>query len=130
VVGSPSQTPFPAMSQALVFLFPLALLASTSCGLTDTETAGGKPVPTKVSRLSQFSLKDLRPSQIRIVDVREQDLKDLPLGDERAIAYQSSAAKIRASRSWISTGPVDFIEPELPDVGAEMDAGLLPPKPN
>jgi len=118
------------MSQAYILLFPLALLATTSCGLTEPATAGGKPVPTKVSRLSQFSLKDLRPSRIQIVEVREKELKDLPLGNERAIAYQSSAAKIRASRSWIFAGPVDFTEPDLPDVGAELDGGLLPPKPN
>jgi hypothetical protein len=118
------------MPKAIVFLLPLALLGATSCGLTKSASAGGKPGPTRAMQLAQFSLKDLRPSPLPIVEVREKDLKVLPLGDERALAYLSRASKERARREWASVGPVDFIEPDLPDVRADVEAGLLPPKPD
>ena len=56
--------------------------------------------------------------------VREKDLKDLPTGRERALAYQNS----RKGGFWIFGGSVDFKEPKLPEAGTEPDGSLLPPK--
>jgi len=59
-----------------------------------------------------------------VVEVREKDLKNMPLGEERALAYQKS----RRSFWDIFRGPVDFKEPELPDSADLIDGSLLPPK--
>lgn len=77
------------------------------------------------STLSSFSLASLLPgSSIRIVKAREHDLKDLPTGRERALAYQQS----KRSGFWIFGGAVDFKEPTLPTHSSEPDGSLLPPK--
>jgi len=59
-----------------------------------------------------------------VVDVREKDLKDMPLGEERALAYQRS----RRSFWDIFRGPVNFEEPDLPDESDLISGSLLPPK--
>lgn len=59
-----------------------------------------------------------------IAEVREKDLKEMPLGEERALAFQN-----RRRSFWdIFRGPVNFDEPELPDDGSLIDGSLLPPK--
>jgi hypothetical protein len=62
-------------------------------------------------------------SRLKIVEVREEDLKKLPTGHERALAFEGE----RKRGFHFFGGPVDFIEPELPTAGAEMDGSLLPP---
>jgi hypothetical protein len=59
-----------------------------------------------------------------VVEVREKDLKDMPLGEERALAYKRS----RRSFWDFFSGPVDFEEPDLPDQGEMLNGSLLPPK--
>jgi len=61
---------------------------------------------------------------VPIVKVREKDLRDLPLGHERALAYERQ----RETGFWVQGGAVDFEQPKLPEPGSEMDASLLPPK--
>lgn len=74
-------------------------------------------------KVTQFSLNDLRPSGVDVVEVREQDLKEMPLGKERALAYE------RKRSFWSFVLPSDFEEPTLPDIqDADMDGSLLPPK--
>lgn len=75
------------------------------------------------SKISELTYK-IRPSQVPVVEVREKDLKKLPTGEERALAFEKS----RRQRSWFFGGPVDFKEPNLPEAGGGMDGGLLPPK--
>ena len=71
------------------------------------------------------SLANLIPGRgIKVVEVREKDLKDLPTGREKALAFQNT----RRSGFWIFGGPVNYSEPALPDTGAEPDGSLLPPK--
>lgn len=80
--------------------------------------AGGDGLAHKVR---QFSITDLTPSKVEIVEVREKDLKPLPTGEERALAYQRSN---RRFPGWF--GPSNFVEPDLPPEGAAMEGGLLP----
>ncbi len=83
------------------------------------------------SKISSFSLVGLLPGpKIKIVEVREKDLKELPTGHERALAFQNSqnSQNTKRSRFWIFGGPVDFKEPTLPADGCETDGTLLPPK--
>lgn len=93
-----------------------------SCGAVDavksTAANAGRTV-------SQFSLSDIRPSRIDVVEVREKDLKEMPLGKERALAFD-----MERKRSFWSFLPGNFKEPSLPAIqDGEMDGSLLPPKP-
>jgi hypothetical protein len=79
---------------------------------------------SKVAELSEMAANKIRPAQVKVVEVREKDLKEMPTGHERALAFQSS----RKRNFWFFSGPVDFKQPVLPEAGAEMDGSLLPPK--
>jgi hypothetical protein len=79
---------------------------------------------TKVSELSTMAVERIKPPGVKVVEVREKDLKPLPTGRERALAYENT----RKRGFWFFGGPVDFKEPNLPDPGGEMDGSLLPPK--
>lgn len=82
------------------------------------------------AKLSQIDMPDvslasiLPGPKVPVVEVREEELKELPTGHERALAYE----KQRHSGFWIFGGPVDFEEPDLPEPGAELDGSLLPPR--
>jgi hypothetical protein len=77
----------------------------------------------KMPDLSDTPIANILPSQrVKVVEVREKDLKKLPTGKEKAIAYR------RSGGFWLFAGPVNFVEPTLPEPGSEMDGGLLPPR--
>lgn len=117
------------MNQPLAVIFTLIpAVGLWSCAATqrignETRSFVGA-TSTKVSRLSEMTVERVRPAGVRIVEVREQDLKELPTGHERALAFERS----RKSNFWIFNGPVDFNEPMLPEMGAELDGSLLPPR--
>lgn len=79
---------------------------------------------TKVSQLSTMAVERINPPGVKVVEVREKDLKPLPTGHELALAYENT----RKRSFWFFSGPVDFKEPTLPSPGGEMDGSLLPPK--
>ena len=91
----------------------LAMIQKTSAATT-----------AKVAELSELSLAKISPAGVKVVEVREKDLKKLPTGQERALAFENS----RKRGFWFFNGPVDFKEPTLPQPGAEMDGSLLPPR--
>lgn len=64
-------------------------------------------------------------SDIPVVKVRPEALKNVQTGEEKAMAYQHGHGV------WSSffSGPANFVEPTLPAGAMESDAGLLPPKP-
>lgn len=71
--------------------------------------------------LADFALG--RP-KIMVVEAREKDLKSMPLGRERALAYQQK----RNHSFWPFPFP-HFTEPALPTaMDIEIDGTLLPPK--
>lgn len=74
---------------------------------------------SKVAQLADI----VQPAGVKVVEVREKDLKVLPTGQERALAFQNT----RKRGFWSFGGPVDFKEPNLPSPGGEMDGSLLPP---
>lgn len=79
---------------------------------------------SKMTAFSNFTLSKIRPAGVKVVEVREKDLKKLPTGEERALAYENN----RKKSFWFFGGPVDFHEPTLPQPGGAMDGSLLPPK--
>ncbi|OYV04435.1 MAG: hypothetical protein CFE26_16900, partial [Verrucomicrobiales bacterium VVV1] len=92
-----------------------------------------KATVSGVSKLSKFSVTDLMPARVGIAKVREKDLKEMPLGKERALAYEAKKQSLASNRSggfWFFKGPVDFKEPSLPTEAGSMDGSLLPPKAN
>ncbi len=97
-----------------------ASLLLTSCGAVD---AVKNTTAKATAGISQFSISDLRPSRINVVEVREKDLKEMPLGKDRALAFERK-------KSFWSFMPGTFKEPDLPEIqDVEIDGGLLPPKP-
>lgn len=78
-----------------------------------------------VSTISEFSAAHILPGpRVAVVEVREKDLKKLPSGRERALAYENAHRR----GFWFFGGPVDFKEPTLPEPGSELDGSLLPPR--
>jgi len=99
----------------------LACLCFVSCGAVQTVKETTANAGQKVA---QFSLADIGPAKVGVVEVREKDLQELPTGSERILALEN-----KKKRSfWFFGGPVDFKEPTLPDVGSEVDGSLLPPR--
>ena len=78
----------------------------------------------KVSRLSKMAANTINPPGVKVVEVREKDLKEMPTGHEKARAFENT----RKRGFWFFNGPVDFTEPSLPLPGGETDGSLLPPK--
>ena len=128
------------MPRAPSAFFLAASFALASCaGLRDQDTSkpavAGKskpPVAAKTLLLSKMpkfpklpSLAGLLPGpRVKVVEVREKDLKKLATGHERALAFENN----RKGGFWFFNGPVDFKEPTLPDPGSEMDGSVLPPR--
>lgn len=78
----------------------------------------------KMPDLADMPIARILPGQrVKVVEVREKDLKQLPTGKEKALAFRNGR-----SGFWIFGGPVDFKEPTLPEPGTEMDGSLLPPR--
>ena len=93
-----------------------------SCGAMNSVKTSAANVTKSIS---QFSLSDLRPAKIDVVQVRKKDLKEMPLGKDRAIAFDREH-----KRSFWSFLPGNFKEPSLPNLkDGNMDGSLLPPKP-
>ncbi len=107
------------------------LLGFTSCSSVSKIGAGSvalvknttSATTSKVSELSKMAVNKINPPRVNVVEVREKDLKKLPTGKERAMAYQNT----RKRNFWFFNGPVDFQEPTLPETGGELDGSLLPP---
>jgi hypothetical protein len=95
----------------LPFVFP-------SCGTLKTvkETASNT-----TQNIADFTLG--RP-KVAVVEAREKDLKPMPLGKERALAFDQ-----QRKRSFWSFALPNFKEPALPEINDdEMNGSLLPPK--
>ncbi|RYD38064.1 MAG: hypothetical protein EOP85_17190 [Verrucomicrobiaceae bacterium] len=124
------------MFRAIILTTAAASLGLVSCS-TMSKVGKGSVVlvkkttsatTSKVSSLSETAMNKIRPAGVPVVEVREKDLKELPTGHDKAIAFENT----RKKNFWFFNGPVDFIEPELPEpaVGDEQVDILLPPKAN
>jgi hypothetical protein len=99
-----------------------AVKKSTSATVTKISSVAKVP---SLPKMPDLHLANLMPgSRVKVVEVREKDLKELPTGQELAKAH----ARERRSGFWIFGGPVDFKEPTLPEPGSELDGTLLPPR--
>lgn len=123
------------MSRAILLPATLASMGLVSCAtfskvgqnsmafVKNTTSA----TTSKVSALSEMAVEKIHPAGVKVVEVREKDLKKLPTGQERALAFENTRKQGFFS---FFRGPVDFKEPSLPQPGAELDGSLLPPKDN
>lgn len=83
------------------------------------------PKMPSLPKMPDLHLANMLPgNRVKVVEVREKDLKELLMGSELAKAH----VRERKSGFWIFGGPVDFQEPTLPEPGAELDGSLLPPR--
>lgn len=123
-----SQSVMKTMNRLIQLPTIAAVLGLTSCATVSKIGQGSMAVvrgtTSKVSQLSAMAVDKINPPSVKVVEVREKDLKKLPTGQERALAYENT----RKRGFWFFGGPVDFKEPTLPAPGGEMDGSLLPPK--
>ena len=115
--------PIPLMKAPSLACLPLPLLALpmllTSCGTMKMVSSAKDKTAAKMSQLAN----NLMPAKVPIVEVNEKGLKEMPTGEERALAYENK----RKRSFWFFDGPIDFKEPTLPTSAGEMDGSLLPP---
>jgi hypothetical protein len=116
------------MSKTLRAVLFLPLLF-TSCGTMKSvkETAFNATRSVKettvntTENIADFAL--MRP-KVAVVEAREKDMKPMPLGKERALAFDQ-----QRKRSFWSFALPNFKEPTLPTVTDDQtDGSLLPPK--
>jgi len=120
------------MNLALHIASLVAALALASCAAVKQASQGSlafvqkttSATTSKVTQLSEMAVNRINPPAVKIVEVREKDLKKLPTGHEKALAFENT----RKRGFWFFNGPVDFTEPALPQPGGETDGSLLPPK--
>lgn len=120
------------MSHAIVFPLTAVALGLASCATVNNVGRNSvafvqkttAATTSKVARLTEMAVNTVSPAGVKVVEVREKDLKQLPTGQEKALAYENN----RKHSFWSFGGPVDFKEPTLPQAGGEMDGTLLPPK--
>ncbi len=104
----------------LGLLAPVCLLAS--CASVDAVKASAA---NATKGLKNISLPTFGSPGVDVVEVREKELKEMPLGKERALAFDQ-----KRKRSFWSFALPDFEEPTLPDLDDDgIDGSLLPPKP-
>jgi hypothetical protein len=120
-----------AKSQTTLLSVIAASCALVSCAAFKNTTASAAEKFSELAKMPKMpSLTDtpiarlLPAGGLKVVEVREKDLKDLPTGQERAIAYRNE----RKRGFWIFGGPVDYEEPTLPEDGSGADGSLLPPR--
>ncbi|WP_234043539.1 hypothetical protein [Luteolibacter yonseiensis] len=105
-------------------------LGFVSCGAINKVGEGSVALVKKTTTATTTGIASLsdkiRPAGIKVVEVREQDLEKLPTGHDRAIAFQNT----KKNSFWLFDGPVDFVEPQLPEPapGDDQVEILLPPK--
>lgn len=116
------------MSRAILLPILVTICGLVSCATVSKISEGSAAFVQKTSEATTSKVSQLadlvRPAGVKVVEVREKDLKPLPTGHERALVFQNT----RKRGFWFFGGPVDFKEPTLPEAGGEMDGGLLPPK--
>jgi hypothetical protein len=121
-------SPMNAKSTAKTVLLAVAGQALVSCAAVKETTANAAAKVSSYAKLPDLvdtPIARLMPAGgLKVVEVREKELKDLPSGHDRALAYRND----RKRGFWIFGGPVDFQEPVLPEPGSEMDGSLLPPR--
>jgi hypothetical protein len=120
--------PMKSMAFAKIGFLIMTAAALASCAavknVTSATTAKISSSFSKLPDLADMPIARILPSQrVKVVEVREKDLKELPTGKEKAVAFRSGR-----SGFWIFGGPIDFKEPTLPEPGSDLDGSLLPPR--
>jgi hypothetical protein len=98
---------------------------STASGVSKVGEGFGKVgngIGSGFGKVADLTMSPFRPG-VPVVEAREKELKELPSGQEQAIAYQQK----QNQGFWSFLGPLNFKEPALPGDGGAMDGGLLPP---
>ena len=119
LLHQPMKAKSPAIHLLAAAFLPLVI---SSCGTMKVVQAAKEKTTNGMSAIADASWGRFTKPKVQVVEVREKDLKDMPTGEERALAYQNQ----RSFWNFFS-GPVDFKEPTLPSSAGELDGSLLPP---
>lgn len=115
IAPSHLQTPCQKIARAASLTLTCSLLLS--CGNSSSTSSKEK----NIARKSIDQIANLWPSRVPIAEVRNDDLKKMPSGADRALAWN------RSLNQWVYM-PVNYKQPTLPnDQTLPMGNGLLPP---
>jgi hypothetical protein len=121
---------FIAVIAAACSLISCATVSKVGKGSVAVVQNATKATTSGVAKLSTAVTDKISPAGVKVVEVREKDLKMMQTGKEKALAFEAKQNRIASSQSrvsWFFKGPVDFKEPALPNVDGELDGSLLPP---
>ena len=91
-----------------------------SCGASNLAKKSVKSVSKSVA--------GIMPSRVPIATVRSKDLKKMPTGADRALAWERHLNRKRYAYNSGWMAPKNYKAPTLPnDRGLPIDGGLLPP---
>lgn len=107
------------MNRLLLFGVVVVPLGLGSCGAVKSFKDS---TATMVAKLPALPRPGMLGDHPKVVKVRPQDLKEMPLGHDRLVAYQRSGAF-----GFWPMGEVKFEPAALPEPGSEVDGSLLPP---
>ncbi len=110
----------------IAHLLPLVF---TSCGTMNTLKETASDATRSVRKTASHTTQNItdfawgRP-KVAVVKARQKDMKSMPLGKERSLAFEQE----RKRSLWSFVLP-HFVEPSLPSPSEnEADGSLLPPK--
>lgn len=93
-----------------------------SCGNFNTAAV------SKMAKKSAKSVANLIPRRVPVAQVRPKDLKKMPLGADRALAWDRHLDSKRYASNFRWFAPKNYKAPKLPDIRSmPMDGGILPP---
>jgi len=100
--------------------------ALTSCLIL--ASCGASTLAKKSVKSVSKSVAGIMPSRMPIATVRSKDLKTMPTGADRALAWERHLNRQRYAYSSRWVAPKNYKAPTLPDErGLPIDGGLLPP---
>ena len=116
-MSTPSNFQNPRLKMALAASLTLTCSLFISCGNSSSTSSEEKSIASK----SIGTITGLWPSRVPIAEVRSKDLKKMPSGTDRALAWD------RSLNRWVYM-PVNYKQPTLPDDQTfPIGNGLLPP---
>lgn len=105
--------------------FVPASLTLISCSLL--VSCGGFST-SNIAQKSVKSIAKILPSRMPVAEVRQKDLQEMPIGADRALAWDRRLDGLRYASTSRFFAPKNYQPPRLPDERTiPADGGILPP---
>jgi hypothetical protein len=99
-----------------------------SCGNFNTAAASKMATVSKMAKKSVASVANLVPRRVPVAEVRPKDLKQMPSGADRALAWNRHLDSKRYASNFRWFAPKHYKAPKLPNSRSmPTDGGILPP---